>query len=97
MTAEECGMVEDISGFACNRKWWIACVSEVDNDNSEVKVLLHPNGPSRSFKYPPTPDIQTVPMADILTKVDLRTTTGRVYSLPQDQSRAASDKLVKRL
>ena len=94
-------MVEDISGFvtcAYNRKWWIACVSEVDNDYSEVKVqLLHPHGPSRSFKYPPTPDIQTVPMADILTKVDLRTTTGRVYSLPQDQSRAASDKLAKRL
>ena len=32
VTAEKCGMVEDISGFvacACNRKWWIACVSEV--------------------------------------------------------------------
>ena len=47
--------IYDVSGFVlCIHKgvWWLACVLEKDLDNSEVKLtLLHPHGPSRSFKY----------------------------------------------
>ena len=62
--------------------------------NDAVKVsFLHPNGPSRSFRYPYTPDILNIPLSDILTKVDPRTVTGRVYTLTPKESRDALEKL----
>ena len=69
-------------------EWWLACVLDVDSDNAEVKVtFLHPHRPTRSFKYPSLPDIQTVSVSDILTKVSPRTTTlGRVYTLTAKES-----------
>ena len=75
-------------------EWWLACVLEVDAENGEVKVtFLHPCGPSRSFKYPSVPDILVVPTTDLLTKVNPRTTTGRVYTLTQRENKAATAKL----
>ena len=63
-------------------------------DNNEVRVtFLHPHGPSRSFKYPHIQNILNIPISDILTRVDPRTTTGRVYTITQKDSRAASEKL----
>ena len=60
----------------------------------KVKVsFLHPHGPSRSFRYPQRPDILTIPFSYILTKVDPRTVTGRVYTLTPKESRDASEKL----
>ena len=41
--------------------------------------FLHPNGPSRSFKYPAKPDILTIPVEDVLTSVDSRTARGCTY------------------
>ena len=55
---------ESITGFVTCKledKWWLACVIEVIQDNSNVQItLLHPHGPSRSFKYPVSEDIRTV-------------------------------------
>ena len=49
-----------ITGFiTCiyDDQWWVACVLQT-GVNGEVKVsFLHPNGPSRSFRYPHRPDI----------------------------------------
>ena len=53
--------LEDISGFVTchyDGQWWLACVLQLDADNSEAKVtILHPHGPSRSFRYPSEPDV----------------------------------------
>ena len=69
-------------------------VLEKDSENGEVKVsLFSPNGPSRWYAYPPNPVILCVPMADILTIVEPRTSTGRSYSLTQCESKAATRKL----
>ena len=90
--------IDSISGYVTceyNGEWWLAFVLAVDRENSEVKLtFLHPNGPSRSFKYPSTPDILFVPSSDILTKVEPRTPTGRTYSLTKKEMKTASDKLV---
>lgn len=90
--------IDSISGYVTceyNGEWWLAFVLAVDRENSEVKLtFLHPNGPSRSFKYPSSPDILFVPSSDILTKVEPRTPTGRTYSLTKKEMKTASDKLV---
>ena len=44
------------------------------------------------YKYPGTQDIRTVPMDNILTLVDPRTRTGRVYTLSKKEITTASDK-----
>ena len=74
--------IYEISGFVMciyDGEWWLACVLEVDVENAKVRVtFLHPRGPSQSFKYPSVPDILVVPTTHLLTKVNPRTTTGRV-------------------
>ena len=89
--------VEQISGYVTcyyNEHWWVACVLQLYPDTIEERLtFLHPHGPSHSFRYPRVQDILTVPIADILTTVDPRTTTGRVYTLTQKESRTASEKL----
>ena len=88
--------LEEITGFiTCiyDDQWWVACVLQTEV-NGEVKVsFLHPNGPSLSFRYPHRPDILNIPLSDILSKVDPRTITGRVYTLTPKESRDASEKL----
>ena len=58
-------VLEEIRGFvtcAYNDDWWLACVLQVDEDSEEISAsLLHPHGPSRSFRYPPSPDILNIP------------------------------------
>ena len=66
--------------------WWLACVLEVCSANKEVKLMfLHLHGPSSSFKYPEPQNIHNIPMDDILTLVDPRTRSGRVYSLTKNK------------
>ena len=76
---------ESIGGFvACvhEENWGLACVLEVCSDITELNLtFLHPHGPSNSFKYPEPQNIHTIPMDDILTLVDPRTRSGRVYYL----------------
>ena len=85
---------EAIVGFVtclCDGNWWLACVLEVVQEDSQVKLtFLHPHGPSTSFKYPEIQDIRTVPIDDILTLVDPRTRTGRVYTLLKKDITSAS-------
>lgn len=92
--------VEQISGFVTssyNGHWWVACVLQLYADTSEVRLtFLHPHGSSHSFRYPRVQDILTIPISDILTTVDPRTATGRVYTLTQKESRTASEKLKAR-
>ena len=89
---KECGELEmeEVSGYVIcihNNQWWLGCVLEKDLENVQVKLSsLHPSGPSRSFRYPRTPEIVTVP----LFRVVPRTTTGRTYTVPQNVSKAAS-------
>ncbi len=59
----------------------------------ESLTLLHPSGPSSSFKYPPTEHIVTIATKDILTIVDARTRTGRVYTLSKKEAKLTSEKL----
>ena len=95
--AEELEM-EEVSGYVlCVHRslWWLACVLEKDAENAELKVtLLHPHGPSRSFRYPSIPDITVLPLVNIITLVNPRTTTGRTYTILQKDTRAASSKLI---
>lgn len=88
---------ESISGFVTcvvDGKWWLACVLHLSPDESQVKLmLLHPPGPSSSFKYPPTEHTVTVATRHILTIVDTRTRSGRVYTLSKKEVKSASDKL----
>ena len=66
-------------------------ILEKDLENVQVKLsLLHPSGPSRSFRYPRTPEIVTVPLFRVVLLVEPRTTTGRTYTIPQNVSKAAS-------
>ena len=67
--------VESISGFVTcvvDREWWLGCVLQLSPDENQVKVaLLHPPGPSNSFRYPKGEHIVTVTVKDILTVVNL--------------------------
>ena len=54
---------------------------------------LHPPGPANSFKYPPSEHTITIATKDVLTVVDPRTRTGRVYTLLQKEVKSASQKL----
>lgn len=91
--------LEEISGFVtCSYdavQWWLACVLELDMDNDVVKVaLLHPNGPSSSFKYPNKQHILTLSTASLLTKVDPRSNrSGHIYTLTKKESTSATEKL----
>ena len=77
-----------------DQHWWVAYVQEIDVDNSLVTLkFLHPHGPSASFRYPQREDILTLPIADVLTVVNPRTATGRVYTLSKRESQDASEKL----
>ena len=88
--------VEHISGFVTcvvEREWRLACVLQLSPDEDRVKVtLLHPPGPSNSFRYPKSEHIVTVTVKDILTVVDPRTRTGRVYTLSKKEMKAATEK-----
>ena len=67
---------------------------EVCSDTKEVKLtFLHPHGPSNSFKYPDPHNIHTIPMDDILTLVDPRTRSGRVYTLSRKEVTVATERL----
>ena len=76
---------EEIKGFVTcmyNEEWWVACVLQVSEDSEQVRVsFLHPHGPSRSFKYPARLDILTIPVGDVLTRVDPRTAKGCTCTL----------------
>ena len=79
--------MEEVSGYVIcihNNEWWLGCVVEKNSENRQVTLsLLRPSGPSRSFRYPRTPEIITVPLFRVVLFVEPRTTTGRTYTIPQ--------------
>jgi len=71
--------------------WWLAYVLNTLSESAEVELnFLHPHGPSRSFSYPSRPDKLVISLHDILTVVDPKTVTGRMYSLSTDEMAAAT-------
>ena len=69
---------------------------DLSSDESKVKLtLLEPPGPSSSYKYPKTQQIVTVAINKVLTLVDPRTRSGRVYTLSPEEVKFASEKLEK--
>ena len=83
--------------YEYNSQWWLAFVLEVDTENADVNLtLLHPHGPSRSFKYPPIPDIITVSLTDVLTKVNPKTPSSHSYTLGRKENKAATERLVQK-
>ena len=78
--------LEEISGFVTcsyNSEWWLGCVLETHTEEVQVSLtLLHPPGPSRSYKYPDVPVIVTLPITNILIEVCPHR-TGCVYTLIQ--------------
>ena len=56
-------------------------------------TFLHPHGPSNSFKYPEPQNIHNILIDDILTLVDPRTRSGRVYSLTKKEMTFATEQL----
>lgn len=93
--------LETISGFvicAHQRNWWLGRVLQVESEPPLVTVMfLHPHGPCSSFKFPTTPDVKTLIKRNILTTVEPRTRTGRVYTLTKIETKTASEKLTKLL
>ena len=81
--------LEEVSGFVTcsyNSQWWLACVLETHTKEVQISLtLLHPPGPSRSYKYPDVPVIVTLPSR-----------TGHVYTLTQKETKATADKLETR-
>ena len=92
--------LEEVSGFVTcsyNSQWWLGCVLETHTEEVQISLtLLHPPGPSRSYKYPDVPVIVTLPLTEILIKVCPRNRTGRVYTLTQKETKATADKFETR-
>ena len=65
--------------------------------NTVSVKILHPSGPARSFKYPEKPDNLIVSVHDILSVVETKTSTGRVYTVTQSDQSAASQLLEKNI
>ena len=91
----------NISGFVTcvyEHKWLLGCALQVEKDDPLVTVsFLHPHGPCSSFRYPAAPEVHTLIMRDILTSVDPRSRSGRVYTLTSIEMKAASTELTKLL
>jgi len=74
------------------RKWWLACILQVHQDDRKVSInILIPNGPSPSYKYPTKQTVVLVSIDDILTKLDPRTSYGRIYTILKEETKAAME------
>ena len=91
----------DVKGYATavyGGNWWVAYVTGTDPEMQEVTLsFLHPHGPSKSFYYPHKPDILTVHISDILTLVDPVTSTGRTYSLTDNEMDSTAHALLSHI
>ena len=73
--------------------WWLGCVLQVNQDDKKtVRInILIPSGPSQSYKYPVKEIL--VSTDDILTKVDPRTSYGRIYTILKEETKAVKEQL----
>ena len=69
-----------------NTFWWVGMVSQVDENEGDVKIeLLHPHGPKKSFHWPTPSDACYVPLKNVLCNITLPTTsTGWTYNISDD-------------
>ena len=51
------------------------------HENHVRIALLHPSGPSNTYRYPQREHIVSVELRHVLTSVDPRSRSGRVYTL----------------
>ena len=95
MTSENKISIDEITGFVTamyERKWWLACILQVHQDDRKVSInILIPNGPSPSYKYPTKQTVVLVSIDDILTKLDPRTSYGRIYTISKEETKAATE------
>ena len=81
--------LDSVVGFVTclyDEKWWLACVLQIIQEDSQVKpTFLHQHGPSSSYIY-----LRTLPIKNIL---DPRSRSGRVYTLSKGETKASSGKL----
>ena len=89
--------IDEIKGFVTavyENEWWLGCVLQVNQDDKTVSInILIPHGPSQSYKYPAEERVIMVSTANILTKVDPRTSYGRVYTISKEETKAAIQQL----
>ena len=85
--------IDETEGFVTavyKNEWWLGCVLQVNQDDKTVSInILIPHGPSQSYKYPAEERVIMVSTDDILTKVDPRTSYGRIYTISKEETKAA--------
>jgi hypothetical protein len=58
--------------------WWLGCVMTSNENLMEVTIsFLQSRGPSPSDMYAQQPDILSIPLSEVLMKVDQRKATGQ--------------------
>ena len=92
--------IDEIKGFVTamyEDDWCLGCVLQVNQEDKTVRInTLIPNGPS-SYKYPVKERVISVSADDILTKVDPRTSYGRIYTISKEETKAAKEQLKYKL
>ena len=70
--------IKEYNGF-----WWIGLISEIDENQGDVKVdFFHPHGPRKTFNWLLSGDTCYVPLKNILCIISTPvTTTGRTYKI----------------
>ena len=89
--------IDEIKGFVTavyENEWWLGCVLQVNQDDKTISInILIPHGPSQSYKYPAEERVIMVSTDNILTKVDPRTSYGRIYTISKEETKAAIQQL----
>lgn len=91
----------NINGYitvAYDKRWYVGLVIDKDDANSSCTVsFMIPPGPSQtqSFRWPPRPDVLEVSFQDVLSKIDLSTSTGRTYQATEEAQNKATTALRK--
>ena len=90
---------DNIAGYVTckyDSHWWLAYVLDTNRETEEATVsFLHPHGPAPSFVYPRNPDVLSIHITSVLTKVNPMTATGRTYRVDAEEQAAAATKLAE--
>ena len=90
---------DNIAGYVTckyDSHWWLAYVLDTNRETEEATVsFLHPHGPAPSFVYPRNPDVLSIHITSVLTKVNPTTATGRTYRVDAEEQAAAATKLAE--
>ena len=79
---------------AYDNEWWLGCVEETMPSAGELRLnFLHPHGPSPSYTFPYRPDTLVMDHQDVLLVVEPVMATGRMYTMSNKDTIAASKAL----